>query len=236
MSETRSRSLRLGFVSERRDFTGHVLDIGVGEQQEVGISRRRGGNALRHGPELACPARRGWRAANHRHPLARTAGFGCRRRLCGGPIRAAVIDHDHVERWRRSSARAASSPPCRCLRPRCAPVRLRPRAGLQARPPPRTIGTAAAALAKLARNRRAPAADRAKWREAPPPRHTRRSRRQPTPRARPERACDPARRADIIGGPVLSMLPSFITEAAAQRRGEQLIASTDTSGSPVCQA
>ena len=30
--------LRLGLVGERRDLTGHVLDIGIGEQQEVGIA------------------------------------------------------------------------------------------------------------------------------------------------------------------------------------------------------
>ena len=91
ISETRSKSPRSRLRDQRRDMGGVVLDIGVREQDQLGVARRR--DALRHRPELAAPSLGTRRALDHGQPIVgETARDGA------SAVAAAVVHQDDPQR------------------------------------------------------------------------------------------------------------------------------------------
>ena len=74
-----------------------MLDVGVGQQQVIGLQRSRRLDAAPHGPQLAGPAGRHRACRNDGQPVAGTAGGRSRARRLGGAVGAVVVDEHDIE-------------------------------------------------------------------------------------------------------------------------------------------
>ena len=80
-----------------RNVVGSVLDIGVGEQEVVGIELQRLCHTLMLSPDFSGPSSRERLSVQDGDRVQHVCGDGCLVGDCGGRVGAGVVDEDDVE-------------------------------------------------------------------------------------------------------------------------------------------
>ena len=97
MNEVRSVRLVSASATSDREVVGRVLDIGVGEQEIVGIEFERLRDALMLCPDFSGPARGERLSIQDGESGGHVGGLGCVAGDCGGRVGTGVVGEDDVE-------------------------------------------------------------------------------------------------------------------------------------------